>query len=224
MAAASGAGTVPSVISVNVGAPRTVGWAGRKVTTSIWKDPVPGRVRVAGINVAGDTQSDLRVHGGPDKAVYSYSVEDYRWWASELGSELTPGTFGENLTVAAVDLQNAVVGEIWATGTARLVVTQPRMPCFKLGLRMGDAGFVQRFEDARRYGVYLRILQPGDVGAGDAITVVSQPDHGLTASSIADLQHTRDIDGLEALLGVEDVPDEWRVWAVRQLGRRPRPG
>jgi len=207
--------------SVNVGTPRTVAWAGRQVKTSIWKAPVEGRVAVEGINVAGDRQSDLRVHGGPDKAVYAYAAEDYRWWEAALGSDLAPGTFGENLTVAGVDLGRAIVGEVWDVGSARLQVTQPRLPCFKLGIRMGDADFVSRFDDAGRYGVYLRIVHAGEVGAGDAIRVVSRPAHGLRASFIAEVQRSRDADGLDALLGISDVPEEWRTWAARQIARTP---
>jgi len=213
---------VPIVTSVNVGAPRTVEWAGRQVLTSIWKAPVEGRVQVFGVNVAGDAQSDLRVHGGPDKAVYAYAGEDYRWWETELGVALTPGTFGENLTVVGLDLGKAVVGEVWEAGTTQLVVTQPRLPCFKLGMRMGDAAFVQRFDDARRYGVYLRILRAGEVGAGDTVTVASRPAHGLRASSIADIHKSRNADGLEALTRIQEVPEEWRTWAARQIGRTPR--
>src|SRR4051794_5768511 len=102
------------VISVNVGEPSTVEWAGRQVTSGIWKEPVAGRVRVSGVNLAGDDQADRRVHGGPSKAVYAYAAEDYAWWSDRLGAELAPGTFGENLTVEGIDLHAAVVGEIWS--------------------------------------------------------------------------------------------------------------
>jgi MOSC domain-containing protein YiiM len=224
MTVASGPGPLAVVTSVNVGAPRTVAWAGRHVVTSIWKAPVNGRVGVAGTNLAGDAQADLRVHGGPDKAVYAYAGEDYRWWEAALGSDLAPGTFGENLTLAGVDLDQAVVGEVWEAGTARLAVTQPRLPCFKLGIRMGDAGFVQRFDDARRYGVYLRIVHAGEVGAGDVIKVLSRPAHGLRATFMAEVQKSRDIDGLEVLVRTADVPEDWRAWAARQIGRTPRVG
>jgi len=189
------------------------------VRTSIWKTPVDGPVAVAGVNLAGDEQSDLRVHGGPDKAVYAYAAEDYDWWEGQLGAGLAPGTFGENLTVVGADLAEAVVGEIWEVGTVRLAVTQPRMPCFKLGIRMGDADFVDRFDEARRLGTYLRIVQAGQVGAGDEIRVVSVPAHGLKASYIGDVQKSRDAEGLEKLFGVSDVPEQWRAWAARQLGR-----
>jgi MOSC domain-containing protein YiiM len=205
--------------SVNVGAPRAVSWAGRKVRTGIWKAPVEGRIAVAGVNLDGDGQADLRVHGGPDKAVYAYAVEDYDWWSAELGEPLAPATFGENLTTRGIDLTSSVVGEVWAVGSARLTVTQPRLPCFKLGIRMGDAAFVQRFDDARRHGTYLRIVQEGDVGTGDTVTLVSRPDHGFTSSAIAAVYESRDHAGLERLVTTPGVPESWRDWAFGRLER-----
>jgi MOSC domain-containing protein YiiM len=210
---------VGTIVSVNVGEPRVVPWAGREVTTAIWKEPVEGRVAVAGVNLAGDGQADRRVHGGPDKAVYAYAVEDYEWWSTELGRPIGPGTFGENLTVRGLDLGTAVVGEVWAAGTARLAVTEPRLPCFKLGIRMGDAAFVHRFDDARRHGTYLRIVEEGDIGAGDAVTLLSRPDHGLTAASIAAVYESRDRAGLEQLVTTPGVPESWRDWAFGRLER-----
>lgn len=172
------------VVAVNVGRPRTVEWAGRRVRTAIWKHPVEGRVEVRGVSLAGDDQADRRVHGGPDKAVYAYATEDYRWWESELGRRLGPGTFGENLTTEGIDLQAALVGERWRVGTAVLEVCQPRMPCQKLGIRMGDARFVRRFDAAGRYGTYLRIVEEGDVGAGDQVVGLSRPAEGLTIGEL----------------------------------------
>jgi MOSC domain-containing protein YiiM len=208
-----------AVVSVNVGAPRVVQWAGRQVETAIWKEPVRGRVTLADVNLAGDGQADRRVHGGADKAVYAYAVEDYRWWASELGEPLPAGTFGENLTTTGVDLAATVVGEVWAVGTARLAVTQPRLPCFKLGIRMGDAGFVERFEQARRHGVYLRVVHEGDIGAGDSIELVSRPDHRLTAAAIVDVYDAPTPEGLGRLVDTPGVPESWRSWAERLLAR-----
>ena len=147
---------VRSVVSVNVGAPRTVDWRGRRVTSAIWKDPVEGPVTIEGVNLTGDDQADRRVHGGPDKAVYAYSVEDYDWWAANTGP-LTAGTFGENLTTLGIDLTACYIGDRWHVGSAVLEVSQPREPCFKLGLRMGDDHFPGKFAAAGRPGVYLRI-------------------------------------------------------------------
>lgn len=173
------------VVSVNVGRPRIVEWHGRAVETAIWKEPAVGRVVIEGVNVAGDGQADLRVHGGRDKAVYAYAADDYSWWSEQLGRELEPGTFGENLTVSGIDLSGAAIGSRWRVGTALLEITQPRFPCFKLGIRMGDADFVKDFEQAARFGAYLRIVERGDVGVGDEIVVV--------ASTRADAPTIRDV-------------------------------
>lgn len=218
----SSPGRIGTLVSVNVGEPRTVEWAGREVVTSIWKRPVEGRVAAAGVNLSGDAQADLRVHGGPDKAVYAYAVEDHRWWEAELGTSLEPAVFGENFTVEGIDLVSAVVGEVWSVGSARFQVAQPRLPCFKLGIRMGDAGFVERFERARRNGAYLRIAAEGDVGAGDAVELLSRPTHGVTVGLIADVSASHDRDGLELLARTADVPAQWQEWATRQLARTTR--
>ena len=216
--------TIPigALLSVNVGEPRQVEWAGKRVTTAIWKRPTDRRVQVEHDNLAGDAQADLRVHGGPDKAVYAYASEDYRWWEGELDSLLEPGAFGENLTTEGVDLNSAVIGERWSVGTTELEVAQTRQPCFKLGIRMGDAGFVQRFDGARRFGVYLRIRQTGELGVGDEIHLVSRPAHGLTAAAFADVIDSGGPMELRRLLEVDAVPEAMKAWARRQLDRAGR--
>jgi MOSC domain-containing protein YiiM len=214
--------TIGAVVSVNVGEPRLVEWAGRKVTTAIWKRPTDRRVLVEHDNLTGDAQADLRVHGGPDKAVYAYASEDYRWWEGELDSTLEPGTFGENLTTEGVDLTRVVIGERWAVGTTELEVAQTRQPCFKLGIRMGDSGFVQRFDGARRFGVYLRIKLTGELGAGDEIHLVSRPAHGLTAAAFADVIDSSEPLEIRRLLEVDAVPEGMKVWARRQPDRAGR--
>ena len=174
------------LLSANVGRPQPVGLhRGRPVKSSIGKAPVSGRVRVEGVNVAGDDQADRRVHGGPDKAVYAYAREDTAWWERELGRELGPGAFGENLTVEGVDVSGALIGERWRLGTVELEVCQPRFPCFKLGLRFGDPQMLKRFTRAGRPGAYLRIVREGEIGAGDAIEVTDRPDHGVTIALVA---------------------------------------
>jgi MOSC domain-containing protein YiiM len=210
---------IGSVVSVNVGMPRDIEWAGRTVRTAIWKEPTDQRVPVEHDNLAGDRQADLRVHGGPDKAVYAYSAEDYRWWEERLGAPLDPGTFGENFTTVGLELDHAVIGEVWAIGTALLQVAQTRQPCFKLGIRMGDAGFVEEFDRARRFGVYLRIMEAGDVGVGDGISLVSRPTHGMTAANFADALDSHDARAIRRLLETAEVPEGIRVWARRQIDR-----
>jgi MOSC domain-containing protein YiiM len=207
-----------TVVSVNVGRARTVEWHGREVRTAIWKEPAPGRHRVAGVQVAGDQQADLRVHGGPTKSVYAYSAADYEWWSEQLGEVLDPGTFGDNLTIEGLDPALAVIGERWAIGTAVLRVTEPRIPCFKLGIRMGDAGFVDRFAEAARPGAYLAIEEAGELGAGDKIRHLHTPDHGVTIGDV-ERAHNADVERARILLDIPDLSDDWRNWARKALRR-----
>ena len=176
----------PRLISVNVGLPKAVDTGMRVVETAIWKQPVEGRVRVRGVNLDGDRQADLSVHGGPDKAVYAYAIEETRLWEEELERELGAGAFGENLTTEGVDVSGALLGERWRVGTTLLEVVQPRLPCFKLGLRMGDPLFVKRFSRASRPGAYLRIVEEGELGAGDAVAVAERPAHGVSVRLVSD--------------------------------------
>jgi MOSC domain-containing protein YiiM len=178
----------PHLVSVNVGLPKGVDTGRRIVETAIWKAPVEGRVRVRHDNLEGDRQADLTVHGGPDKAVYAYALEETRIWEEELGRELGAGAFGENLTTVGVDVSGAVLGERWRIGTTLLEVVQPRLPCFKLGLKMGDPTFLKRFALASRPGAYLKILEEGELGAGDPIEVDldGRPDHGVSVRLVSD--------------------------------------
>src|SRR3954469_3476459 len=162
-----------SVLSVNLAQPRTIRWRGQDVSTGIFKEPVEGPVRAVGVSLEGDRQVDKRVHGGDAKAVYAYAREDYEWWEEELGRELPPGTFGENLTLRGVRASGAPAGERWRVGSTVLEVTQPRQPCFKLGVKMGDNRFLKRFTAAGRPGTYLRIVEAGELAAGDPVEVVS---------------------------------------------------
>lgn len=176
------------LLSVNVGTPRAVDTGRRVVETAIWKFPVEGRVKARGANLEGDRQADLTVHGGPDKAVYAYAIEETRLWEEELGRELGPGAFGENLTTEGVDVSGALVGERWRVGTTLLEVVQPRLPCFKLGLKMEDPTFLRTFAQASRPGAYLRIVEEGELGAGDAIEIdlAGRPDHGVSVRLVSD--------------------------------------
>jgi MOSC domain-containing protein YiiM len=179
---------VARLISVNVGLPREVDTGRRIVETAIWKAPVEGRVGVRHDNLEGDRQADLTVHGGPDKAVYAYAIEETRMWEEELDRELGPGDFGENLTTEGVDVSGAVLGEQWRIGTTLLEVVQPRLPCFKLGLKMGDPMFLKRFALASRPGAYLKILEEGELGAGDPVEVDlgGRPEHGVSVRLVSD--------------------------------------
>jgi MOSC domain-containing protein YiiM len=157
------------VVSVNVGLPREVVWKGKSVTTAIFKHPVEGRVKLATLNFEGDRQADLKVHGGRDKAVYAYPSEHYAFWRAELpGVELPRGSFGENLTVEGLLETEVNIGDRFGIGSAELVVTQPRLPCFKLALKFQRDDIIKRFLDSRRTGFYLAVTQEGDVGPGDS--------------------------------------------------------
>jgi MOSC domain-containing protein YiiM len=210
---------VGQIVSVNVGTPRLVEWEGRTVRTAIWKHPVPGPRRVQGVNVDGDDQGDRGVHGGPDKALYAYALEDLQWWAGQLGSSVQAGLMGENLTTRGVAVGDSVVGERWQVGTAVLQVCQPRIPCYKLGIRLGDTSFPRRFAAAGRPGAYLRILVPGEIGPGDAVTVSDRPAHGLTVGHVARVYHS-DHDRVADLTRAPELAASWRDWAARHLEAR----
>src|SRR5262249_21505195 len=169
-------GSVIRVLSVNVGKPREFEYAGRPARSAIWKSPVAGRVSARSVNLEGDDQADREAHGGPDKAVYAYAVEDLRWWEQELGRSLGYGEFGQNLTTEGIDVNNALIGERWKIGTTVLEVSEPRVPCWRLGVRMNDKLFPRRFSEALRPGSYLRIAVEGELGEGDEIRVLERPD------------------------------------------------
>ena len=207
------------VVSVNVGAPRLVRWRNRDVLTSIFKDPVDGRVAVQGVNVAGDDQSDRNVHGGPDKAVYAYALRDLDWWSDALGVRLLPGAFGENITVAGAAVTEAVVGERWRVNDVLLEVCAPRTPCYKLGIRMGHDSFPRLFAATGRPGAYLRILAEGTIAAGDALIVEHRPSHGVTVQAVADAYH-RDRSRVAELLAAPELADNWQTWARALVARR----
>jgi MOSC domain-containing protein YiiM len=199
------------VESVNVGEPRPVEVKDGTVWTAIWKSPVDGRVPLRGVNLLGDDQADRTVHGGPDKAVYAYGAEDTEWWEAQLEAPLGPGVFGENLTVRGLPVSEAVIGERWAAGSVLLEVAQPRLPCFKLGLRMGDPRFLKRFADAGRPGAYLRVVREGDIGAGDEIEVLSRPEHGVT-SALVSRAILREPQLLATALQAPELPAGLREW------------
>ena len=162
------------------------------MTSAIWKEPAEGPVVIEGVNLAGDDQADRRVDGGVDKAVYAYAVEDYDWWATDTGA-LKAGTFGENLTTLGLDLNGCCIGDRWHVGSAILEIAQPRQPCFKLGMRMGDDDFPGKFAAAGRPGVYLRIIAAGVVTSGDAIVVDPADQPAIRISSLVEETITHDV-------------------------------
>lgn len=175
--------------SVNVSRGRTAGWRGRKVRTGIFKSPVPGPVRVSRLGLEGDRQIDKRYHGGPDKAVYVYSSDYYSWWEKELGRALAPGAFGENLTVAGFDEADCCVGDLYRAGGALLRALEPRLPCYKLGLRFGDASVVKRFQARGWWGVYFGVVEEGELRAGDAFERVAAAPERVPVAELARLRY-----------------------------------
>lgn len=208
------------LISVNVGLPREVEWHGRVVRTSIWKSPLEGRVRVRSLNLVGDRQSDLSVHGGEEKAVYAYPSEHYEYWRRELpGTALAWGAFGENFTTEGLLEPDVRIGDRIRAGSAEFLVTQPRMPCFKLGIRFGRDDMVKRFLHSRRTGFYLAVLREGEVAAGDPIEFTGRDDHGVTVADIAAL-YAQDMDNKDLLrraLEVPALPESWRDYFRKRL-------
>jgi MOSC domain-containing protein YiiM len=204
------------LLSVNVGRPRQVSVRrGRPVMSAIGKAPVSGRVRVAGVNVDGDDQADRTVHGGPDKAVYAYAHEDSLWWSARLAREVGPGMFGENLTIEGVDVSGAVIGERWRIGSVELQVCQPRLPCFKLGLRFGDPTMLKHFARAGRPGAYLRIQAEGELGAGDEVELLDRPEHGVTIAQVS-RAIMLDESGLAAAAAAPELPLSLSRWMLER--------
>jgi MOSC domain-containing protein YiiM len=208
------------LISVNAGLPRKVEWHGRTVTTSIWKSQVQGRVHVAKLNLAGDRQSDLSVHGGIDKAVYVYPSEHYTFWRGRFGdAELPWGAFGENFTVEGLREDQVQVGALVRTGSAEFVVTQPRMPCYKLGIRFDRPEMVKLFLQSKRTGYYLAVRREGEVASGDAIEYANPQDNGLTIADIVNL-YTSDAENQDLLRRASELPalpEGWKDYFRKRL-------
>jgi len=208
------------LVSVNVGLPRAVEWRGRTVRTSIWKTPVEGPVRVSRLNLAGDEQADLSVHGGSEKAVYAYPAEHYAYWRRELpGMELPWGAFGENLTTEGLLEPEVKIGDRLRVGSAELVVTQPRMPCFKLGVRFDRDDMVKRFLRSGRTGFYLAVLREGRVEREDPIEFTARDDQGVTVADIAAL-YAGDADNqnlLRRAIEAPALPESWREYFRKRL-------
>ncbi|MBU6450554.1 MAG: MOSC domain-containing protein [Cyanobacteria bacterium REEB67] len=176
----------PAVLRICVSKAKNVEWNGGLVATGIFKLPVEGKVKVRRLNLDGDEQADLTVHGGRDKAVYAYPSEHYGYWKQELPErDLEWGSFGENLTTSGFDQTSLCIGDKLQIGTAQFVVTQPRMPCFKLGIRLADPGMVRRFFRSGKWGYYLAVLEEGEIGAGDQITHLGGDGNGVTLADVS---------------------------------------
>ena len=217
------------VVSVNCGLPREVLWHGNIVETSIFKDPVPDRIALRALNLDGDRQSDLTVHGGKNKAVYCYPVEHYEYWKSEIpDSALTVGVFGENFTVEGLLEDSVQIGDRFSVGAAEVVVSQPRMPCYKLGIRFESDDMPKRFLASRRPGFYLAVTREGEVGSGDEIKLLSRTPDSVSVSEIFRLYLAKDLVAndltlIQRALSLDALPDSWKQylhqkWHGREVG------
>jgi len=208
------------LVSVNVGLPRDVDWRGRVVRTSIWKSAVAGRVRVASLNLDGDEQSDLSVHGGREKAVYVYPSEHYDDWHRELPeTDLPWGAFGENFTTRGLLETDVRIGDRIRIGSAEFLVTQPRVPCFKLEIRLGRDDMIKRFLRSGRSGFYLAVLREGDVSSDAPIEFVERDHHGVTVANVAAL-YARNLDDTDLLRRVAQLPalpESWKEHFRKRL-------
>ena len=210
------------VVSLNVGLPKTVQWRDRPVTTGIFKSPVEGLVALRRHNLDGDQQADLSVHGGPTKAVYAYPVQHYTYWRGELPDvDFGWGHFGENFTVDGMDEDSICIGDEFSVGTARLVVTEPRMPCSKLSARFGRADMPKRFLKSQRTGFYFGVVEEGEAQAGDAVELLSKHPDGLSVADVTRL-YTTERDNVELLkkaIAATALPESWGGFFEHQLER-----
>ena len=208
------------IISVNVGLPRLVLRNGEPVSTGIFKEPVAGRVMMRTLNLDGDRQSDLSVHGGPEKAVYVYPSEHYKFWKRELPDmDLPWGMFGENFTTTGLFETEVNIGDKFRIGTAEVMVTQPRMPCYKLGIRFGRPDIIKRFLISERSGFYLSVLKEGEVGAGDEFELLEKNESGVKVVDVTRLYSTdRDnVDLMRRAIATDALPASWREYFLKRL-------
>ena len=210
------------IVSVNVGLPRTVQWKGKAVSTGIFKAPLSGRIRLRSLNFEGDRQADLSVHGGPDKAAYVYASEDYAYWRRELPDMVLPwGIFGENLTTEGLNEDALQIGDRFRIGSAEVAVSQPRLPCFKLGLRFGRDDMLKRFLASGRLGFYFRVVLEGEIAAGDEVLPIERAKDSLAVSEITRLyaRDKDDLEGLKRMVRVAALPDDWRDFFKERIQR-----
>lgn len=213
------------IVSLNVGLPREVTWHGQLVTTGIFKEPVAGRVVMRKLNLDGDRQADLTVHGGKYKAVYCYPLEHYEYWKKELpGRDLPLAIFGENLTTEGMLEDSVHLGDRFSMGTAEVVVTQPRLPCYKLGIRFQSDDMVRRFLANRRSGFYVAVTREGEVGAGDEIKEISRDENQVTIADVVRLFVTKrytavDAEVIRRASQVAALPENWKEDFAERLAR-----
>ena len=208
------------VISVNVGQPREVVWKGQTVETGIFKEAVAGRIAVRRLNLEGDRQADLTVHGGLDMAIYAYSAEHYSFWREQFPErELPWGMFGENLTITGLLEDTVHIGDHFQIGSAKLMVTQPRLPCYKLGIKFGRDDILKRFLWSGMTGFYFAVLEEEEVAAGDSISLVHRDEHQIKVADIVRLyrEDKYNLDLIRRVVAVEALPEEWRDYFQQRI-------
>lgn len=208
------------IVSLNVGLPRRVIFNGQVVTTGIFKEPTDGHVMIRRLNLDGDKQADLTVHGGVDKAVYSYAAEHYDYWRGELPPmDLPWGMFGENFTTQGLLEDNVNIGDTLQVGSAKLMVTQPRMPCYKLGVRFGRMDIVRRFMASGRPGIYCKVLEEGEVVKGDKINIISKDKNNITVIDIVRMYNRdhRDIEIMKRAIKIGALPEGWKYEFLQRI-------
>ena len=208
------------LLSLNVGLPRQVNFQNELVTTGIFKEPVRGPVRLRKLNLDGDKQADLTVHGGADKAIYAYPKEHYNYWKKELPEMSLPwGMFGENFTTQGMFEETVNVGDQFQVGTARVVATQPRMPCYKLGVKFGRMDIIKKFLASGLTGIYFKVMKEGDLEQGDEIKLIKKDENNVTIKDIVRLYTVNkdDLQTMERAVKVKDLPNGWKFHFIEQL-------
>jgi MOSC domain-containing protein YiiM len=212
----------PKILSINVSLPKEIDFEGQKVTTGIFKEPIEGRIMLRTLNLDGDKQADLTVHGGPDKAVYAYPIEHYEFWRKVYPNmEMPNGMFGENFTIEGLMESEVSVGDAFEIGSSKVIATQPRMPCYKLGVKFGRMDVLKKFLASGRSGIYFRVLEEGEVGAGDSIIKIKKDTNRVAISDVVRLYaiDREDISTMRRAIKVEVLPEGWRDYFTEQIRR-----
>jgi MOSC domain-containing protein YiiM len=211
---------MPKILSVNVSLPKEIDFEGQKVTTGIFKEPVERRIMLRTLNLDGDKQADLTVHGGPDKAVYAYSIEHYEYWRKVFPNMQMPyGMFGENFTTEGLMEGEVCIGDVFQIESSRVIATQPRMPCYKLGVKFGRMDILKKFLASGRSGIYFKVLEEGEVGVGDIIEQIGKDPNRITISDIVRLyaNDKRDIESMSRAVKVDALPEGWKHYFFEQI-------
>jgi MOSC domain-containing protein YiiM len=220
-----GSNLTPKILSVNVSLPKEIDFEGQRVITGIFKEPIEGRIKLRALNLDGDKQADLAVHGGPDKALYAYPIEHYGFWREVFpGMEMPYGMFGENLTIEGLMENEVSVGDTFEIGSSKVIATQPRMPCYKLGIKFGRMDVIKKFLASGRSGIYFKVFEEGEIGAGDPIVQIKKDTNQVAISDIARLygKDRNDIKMMRRAIKVEALPEGWKRYFLEQISRMER--